>query len=111
MIRGDVVPLPARRGARGREQGGPRFGVILQSDQLALLSTVVVAPTSASAIPSAIRPEISIAGITTRVLVEQTCAISVESIKSAPVGHVRRNELLAIEAALIQVLDLRHLLQ
>ena len=48
MTRGEIyrIRLPARR---GREQSGPRFGVIVQADELLGLSTAIVAPTSRSA--------------------------------------------------------------
>ena len=49
LHRGDVVALPPPRGAIGHEQKGRRYGVVLQSSDLARLSTVIVAPTSASA--------------------------------------------------------------
>ena len=62
MIRGDVVPLPARKAGRGHEQQGDRYGVILQCDELAPLSTVIVAPTSRRAPEGSFRPEIEVAG-------------------------------------------------
>jgi mRNA interferase MazF len=84
--------------------------VILQSDELARLSTVIVAPTSQRAREASFRPEIDVAGETTRVLVEQMYAIDPERIKHDPVMHLRRTELLAIEEAIVRVLDLEHLL-
>ncbi|MGP8008819.1 MAG: type II toxin-antitoxin system PemK/MazF family toxin, partial [Acidimicrobiales bacterium] len=48
MPRGDIVRLIPPK-SDGREQQGLRFGVVLQSDALAPLSTVLVAPTSRSA--------------------------------------------------------------
>jgi mRNA interferase MazF len=111
VIRGDVVPLPARRRARGHEQQGDRFGVILQADELAELSTVLLAPTSTRARASSFRPEIEIDGEPTRVLVEQTYAVDVGRITRDPVAHLRRADLLAVEAALIHVLALGHLLR
>src|SRR5882672_7954745 len=52
MVRGEVFHLPPRRGARGREQRGARYAVIVQADEFLELSTTLVAPTSASARPA-----------------------------------------------------------
>ncbi|WP_218158677.1 type II toxin-antitoxin system PemK/MazF family toxin [Streptosporangium canum] len=57
-MRGDVYRLRAPRDAVGHEQRGERFAVLLQSDFLSMLSTLIVAPTSASAGPAIFRPEI-----------------------------------------------------
>ena len=75
MQRGDVVRLRAPRGARGHEQRGSRYGVVLQAGDLLALSTVIVAPTSTSAQPASFRPEITVAGLRTRVLADQLTAI------------------------------------
>ena len=72
MTRGEVFRLPAPRRARGHEQRGARYAVIVQADELLGLSTVLVAPTSAAARPASFRPLIEIDGARTRVLVEQT---------------------------------------
>ncbi|MEU0481354.1 type II toxin-antitoxin system PemK/MazF family toxin [Streptosporangium sp. NPDC006013] len=74
-VRGDVYRLRAPKNAVGHEQRGERFA-ILQSDRLAHISTMLVAPTSTSAAPSIFRPEIELDGTTTRVMVEQTVAIA-----------------------------------
>ncbi|WP_235856957.1 type II toxin-antitoxin system PemK/MazF family toxin [Occultella glacieicola] len=63
---------------RGHEQAGRRFAVVLQSDDLPL-STWVVAPTSTGRREASFRPEITIAGAPTRVLVEQLTAVDPES--------------------------------
>lgn len=47
MVRGEVFRLPAPRSARGREQRGARFAVIVQEDEFIDLNTVLVSPTSA----------------------------------------------------------------
>src|SRR6188472_1347160 len=73
-VRGDVFRLRSPRGAKGHEQSGPRFAVVVQSDSLAL-STWLVAPTSTSALAASFRPEIEVLGRRTRVLAEQTAAI------------------------------------
>jgi len=76
MTRGEVYPvrLPARR---GREQAGPRYGVIVQADQLLGLSTAILAPTSRRAAPATFRPEIQLGGEPTRVLVEQLRVVDI----------------------------------
>jgi mRNA interferase MazF len=73
-VRGDVVRVPADKQARGAEQQGSRYGVVLQSDDL-LLSTVLVTPTSTASLPMVHRPEVTVLGERTCLLVEQTRAI------------------------------------
>jgi mRNA interferase MazF len=104
VIRGEVyrVGLPARR---GREQAGPRYGVIVQADQLLGLSTAIVAPTSRGAAPATFRPEIQLAGERTRVLVEQLRAVDIERLGELA-GRLSVQEQRAIDDALALVLDL-----
>jgi mRNA interferase MazF len=97
-VRGDIHRLRAPRANRGHEQGGSRFAVIVQSDDL-LLSTLLVAPTSRSAVPTSFRPTITIGNEATRVLVEQTAAVAPERLGEL-VGHVSFAELQEIDAAL-----------
>jgi mRNA interferase MazF len=86
VVRGEVFRLPAPRAARGREQRGARYAVIVQADELLGLSTVLVSPTSTRAQPASFRPAISLEGTVTRVLVEQTAVVDPERLgKSA--GH------------------------
>ncbi|MGH3458134.1 type II toxin-antitoxin system PemK/MazF family toxin [Aeromicrobium sp.] len=103
-MRGDIHLLRAPRGARGHEQRGSRYAVVLQSDDL-LLSTLLVAPTSRSAPPRIFRPTITIAGVETQVLVEQTAAVAPERL-GALVGHASRQELEDIDGSLHLVLEL-----
>ena len=70
-MRGEVYRLRSPRGARGHEQAGVRYAVVVQSDLLPL-STWLVAPTSTSARAATFRPEVSIEGRSTKVLAEQT---------------------------------------
>ena len=104
MTRGEVyrIRLPA---TRGREQRGARYGVIVQADQLLALSTVIVAPTSRSAAAATFRPEIELAGESTRVLVEQLRAIDTERLDSLA-GRLTAPEQRAIDEALALILDL-----
>lgn len=97
-MRGDVHRLRAPGDARGREQTGVRYAVVVQSDDL-LLSTVLVAPTSRSAMPRVFRPTITLNNERTQVLVEQTTAVAPERL-GALVGHVTRDELDQISGAL-----------
>ena len=104
MTRGDVyrVRLPGRR---GHEQHGARFAVIVQTDDLSALSTTVVAPTSRSAAAATFRPEIEVAGETTRVLVEQLRAVDLGRL-GEQAGRLSPDERRAVDDALEIVLDL-----
>jgi mRNA interferase MazF len=104
VTRGEVyrVRLPLRR---GREQAAPRYGVIVQAEQLLGLSTAIVAPTSRSAAPATFRPEIQLAGEPTRVLVEQLRAVDVERLGELA-GRLSAQEQRAVDDALALVLDL-----
>lgn len=103
-MRGDVHRLKAPRGSRGHEQSGPRFAVIVQSDSLAL-STLIVAPTSTSSRTASFRPEVTFAGQTTRVLVEQAAAVDPTRLGER-VAHLGFDELRHVDAALRIVLEL-----
>ncbi|MFL6162367.1 MAG: type II toxin-antitoxin system PemK/MazF family toxin [Jatrophihabitantaceae bacterium] len=103
-MRGEVYRLRAPREARGHEQAGSRYAVVVQSDELPL-STWLVAPTSTSARAATFRPEVEIAGRTTRVLAEQTAAIDPTRLGERA-GVLRFEELRRVDAALRLVLDL-----
>jgi mRNA interferase MazF len=104
VTRGEVyrVRLPARR---GREQAGPRYGVIVQAEQLLGLSTAIVAPTSRGAGPATFRPQIQLGGERTRVLVEQLRAVDIERLGELA-GRLSAQEQRAVDDALALVLDL-----
>lgn len=104
-MRGDVYRLRAPREARGHEQRGARYAVVVQSDDLHLLSTWMVAPTSTSAPPATFRPTVEISGTPTRVLVEQASAVDPSRL-GGQVGHLAFDELRAVDAALRLVLAL-----
>lgn len=104
-MRGDVFRLNAPRGARGHEQAGQRYAVVVQADELAVLSTWLVAPTSTSARPATFRPEIEIDGRRTRVLAEQASAVDPNRLDEH-VGHLGFDELRAVDAALRLVMSL-----
>ncbi|MGI8412728.1 MAG: type II toxin-antitoxin system PemK/MazF family toxin [Solirubrobacteraceae bacterium] len=97
--------LRISRARRGHEQRGARFAVVVQADELLALSTVLVAPTSRSAPPRSFRPVIELDGDTTRVLIEQTTAVSTERL-GEPAGRLNAHEMRAVDEALAVVLGL-----
>jgi mRNA interferase MazF len=105
VVRGELFRLRLPRAARGSEQRGARYAVVVQADELLALSTVLISPTSASAPPRSFRPTIEIAGRATRVLVEQTTAISPDRLGQS-VGRLNASELRDLDAALALVLGL-----
>ncbi len=105
MVRGEVFRLPAPRGARGREQRGARFAVIVQADEFLDLSTVLVSPTSTSARPASFRPTITLEGRETRVFVEQTTVVDPQRLGRSA-GRLGASELRSIDEALTLVLGL-----
>lgn len=105
MVRGEVFRLPPRRNARGHEQRGARYAIVVQADELLDLSTTLVAPTSASAMPATFRPAIAIGGSETRVLVEQTTVVDPGRLGRSA-GRLDASELRAVDAALALILSL-----
>jgi mRNA interferase MazF len=97
------VRLPKRG---GREQHGSRCAVLVQADDLLELSTVLVAPTSRSALPATFRPEVEIAAERTRVMVEQLRALDVERLDDFA-GRLSADEMRDVDDALSLVLALR----
>jgi mRNA interferase MazF len=105
VVRGEVFRLRVPRSARGAEQRGERFGVVVQSDALLALSTVLVAPTSRSAPARSFRPVIDVQGQTTRVLVEQVTAVAPERLGDS-IGRLSAAEQRNVDAALTLVLGI-----
>jgi mRNA interferase MazF len=106
MVRGEVVRIAAPRRTRGHEQQGARPAVIVQSDDLLALSTVLVAPTSRSAPPATFRPVVELSGTPTRVLVDQVRALDAQSITGS-LGRLSGEELQMLDDALGVVFGLR----
>jgi mRNA interferase MazF len=102
--RGDVHRFRTPKGV-GHEQHGERYGVVVQSDDMLPRSVVVVAPTSRSAKPASFRPEVEVAGVATRVLVEQLGAVDVQRL-GRRVGRLTVEEMWAVDDALSVVLGL-----
>ncbi len=104
MRRGDVYRFRMPKGV-GHEQLGVRYGVVLQANELLPRTVVIVAPTSRSAQPASFRPEIQVAGESTRVLVEQIGAVDVQRL-GEPMGQLAVDEMWSVEDALFTVLGL-----
>jgi mRNA interferase MazF len=102
--RGDVHRFKVPKGV-GHEQEGERFGVVVQADVMLPRSVVLVAPTSRSARPASFRPEVAVAGDSTRVLVEQLGAVDVQRL-GRRVGTLAAEEMWAVDEALATVLGL-----
>lgn len=105
-MRGDLFRLRAPRDARGHEQQGRRYAVVLQADELSALSTWVVAPTSTSAPARSFRPEIEIHGTPTRVVVDQITAVDRAVRLGEFAGRLSAAELSAVERATRVVLGM-----
>ena len=104
-MRGDLYRMKAPVDARGHEQAGARYAVVVQSDDLPL-STWIVAPTSTGRRAASFRPEIEIDGTKTRVLVEQLTVIDPQSWLGTFAGRLGSSEMQAVDAALLTVLAL-----
>lgn len=106
-MRGEVYGLRAPRDARGHEQQGRRFAVIVQARRFAHLSTWLAIPTSTSAKPAIYRPGIVIPGHgETLALCEGVNAIDPQVRLAEHVGTLSLYEMQMIDRALRIVLDL-----
>ncbi len=105
MVRGEVFRLRVPRSTRGSEHRGARYAVVVQADELLALSTVIVAPTSRSAAPATFRPQVTIAGEQTRVMVEQLRTLAGERLVDRA-GRLTPAEQLTVDEALELVLGL-----
>lgn len=105
MIRGGVYRIDLGR-PRNHEQGGRRLGVVLSPSDSAL-SVVTVVPTSTSAGPSVHRPELEVAGRSTRALVDQIRSIDLNYIVGDPVDVLTRDQLAEVAFALAHYLGIQ----
>lgn len=105
MVRGEVFQLPAPRAARGHEQRGARFAVVVQAEEFLDLSTVLVSPTSTHALAASFRPTVTLEGRVTRILVEQTTVVDPSRLGRSA-GRLEATELRAVDEALTLIFDL-----
>ena len=106
MVRGDVFRLTVPRGARGHEQRGARFGVVVQSDRFLALSTVLIAPTSRSAMRALVHPTIDLDGAPTQVMLEQIRVVDVQRLGHFA-GRLDAYELSILDEGLELIFGLR----
>jgi mRNA interferase MazF len=104
-VRGDVYRLRAARDAVVHEQQGPRYAVVLQSDDLNL-STAIVAPTSTRAHPYVFRPEVTVRGTPTRLMLDQLRSVDQEKAIGDRVGRLSPDEMVEVNRLLRAVLDI-----
>lgn len=105
MVRGELFRLPAPTGARGHEQRGARYAVVVQADDFLGLGTVLVAPTSTGARAATFRPSVDVQGTRTRVLVEQATVVDPRRLGGSA-GRLDAWEMHAVDEALRLILAL-----
>ena len=105
VVRGEIFRLPSPRSARGREQRGARYAVVVQAEEFLGLSTTLVAPTSTGARPASFRPTINLKDEHSRVLVEQTTVVDPQRLGQSA-GRLDAGELRAVDDALALILGL-----
>jgi mRNA interferase MazF len=86
-------------------QRGRRYAVVVQADDLLVLSTIAVCPTSTSTPAASFHPEIEIDKQPTRVMCEMIGAVDARALGER-VGHLTRDEMRAGDDALELILDL-----
>lgn len=104
IFRGAIHTIKALPGARGREQQGRRYAVVIQSDRFAT-STITIAMTSTRAGPAIYRPEIEFNGTTTRLLTDQIFSVTPDRLGDF-VGALDATELTDLDRALMLKLGL-----
>jgi mRNA interferase MazF len=106
-MRGEVYALRSSKLARGHEQTGRRFAVIVQATRFEHLSTWLAIPTSTRAGTSIYRPEIEIPDHgPSLALCEALVSIDPQERLGVRVGALSYGELQDIDVALRLLLDL-----
>jgi mRNA interferase MazF len=105
MMRGDIFEMRVNPQAKGHEQQGRRYAVILQSDTVPL-STVIAAPTTTGSWGTSFHPAIEFNGTSSRVLIEQMICVDPSHRFKRKVGRVSPAEQEDIDRAVKVVLGL-----
>lgn len=104
MVRGDIYDIELPR-KHGHVQGGRRYAIVVQADDLLSLSTVVICPTSRLSFSASFHPEVTIEDQSTQVLCEMVGAVDARML-GEHTGHLSHDELSSVEDALLLVLAL-----
>lgn len=104
MIRGAVYRVDLGQ-ARGHEQRGRRLGLVVSPSE-SPLSVVTIVPTSTSAQPAIHRPELEVAGQTTRMLVDQIRSIDTDYVNGDPVDYLSHEQMAEVKLALAHYLGI-----
>jgi len=104
IFRGAIHEIKALPTARGHEQQGKRYGVVIQSDRFAS-SLTTVAMTSSRAGHAIYRPEIELNGSLTRILTDQIFSLA-DSRLGTFTGALEPDELMDLDRALMLKLGL-----
>ena len=104
-MRGDIFELRANPHAKGHEQQGRRYAVVLQSDTIQL-STVIAAPTTTGSWGTSFHPEIAFNGRSCRIMIEQSVCVDPAMRFGRKVGRVSPAEQVDIDRAVKLVLGL-----
>jgi mRNA interferase MazF len=105
MIRGAVYPVDLGDARCGRGQRGRRLGLVISIEQDAW-STVTIIPTSANAKASVFRPEVVVAGLKTKVLIDQIRTIDVSYVTGEIVDYLTRDDMAQVEHGLSRYVGL-----
>ena len=104
-MRGDIYELRANPHAKGHEQQGRRYAVVLQSDTVPL-STVIAAPTTTHSWGASFHPEVELNGRSSRILIEQMVCVDPAIRFNRKVGRASPAEQADIDRAVKLVLGL-----
>jgi mRNA interferase MazF len=99
VIRGAVYPVDLGDAQRGDEQRGRRLGLVISIEQDAW-SVVTIIPTSTSARASVFRPEVVIAGLETKILIDQVRTIDVSYVTGELIDYLSRDDMAQVEHGL-----------
>jgi mRNA interferase MazF len=99
VIRGAVYPVDLDDAKRGHEQRGRRLGLVISIEQNAW-SVVTIIPTSTSARSSVFRPEVVIARLETKILIDQVRTIDVSYVTGELIDYLSRDDMAQVEHSL-----------
>jgi len=99
VIRGAVYPVDLGDAKRGHELRGRRLGLVISIEQN-VWSVVTIIPTSTSAQASVFRPEVVIAGLETKILIDQVRTIDVSYVTGELIDYLSRDDMAQVEHSL-----------